>query len=93
MAGVEGANPAAGILVVEPSKFGLSGTVLTRAGAADDLARCLADGLAKFHRAAATFGPHVRDGKRQGVLWETPLPVTDPLERAARERTGGPRPE
>jgi hypothetical protein len=96
LAVVDGSKPVAGILVVEPSKFGLSATILTHVVAtasADELAGGLADGLAKFHRTAAEHGSHVRSGKQQGAFWDTALPVTDPQEKRARESGRSPRPE
>ena len=93
---IEGATPAAGVLIAEPSKFGLSAKVLGQVPAtasADDLARSLEAALAKFHRTAAEHRSHVRAGKEQGAFWETALPVTDPMEKRARESGRGPRPE
>jgi len=81
--------PADGVVVVQPEKFGRRGTVLAAApaGATEArLAEVLQAGAAKFARAGKTFGSHVREGHSQGILWETRLPVTDPMEAQARER-------
>ena len=84
---IEGAKP--GVIVVQPDRFGQKATVLKRV-AADaahaELAQFLRDGLARFKTIDNTFGNHVRAGHQQGVFWETALPVTDPMERQARER-------
>jgi hypothetical protein len=96
LAAVEGDKPMAGVFVVQPSKFGLSGKVITGVGASASVAEvagCLASGLAGFTKDDKTFASHVQAGKRQGVLWETKIPVTDPMEQRARARSGGPRPE
>jgi hypothetical protein len=81
---------------VQPDRFGLKGTVLRQVGAAasaGELAKCLAEGADLFRRADRSFGAHVRDGHRLGVFWETVIPVSDPMERRARERgkLAGPR--
>lgn len=96
LAEIEGEKPAAGVLVVQPSKFGLSGKVLTSVGgeaSPADIGDCLARGLAAFTPDDKTFASHVSAGKKQGVIWQTVLPVTDPLEQRARSRPGAPRPE
>src|SRR5262249_42925587 len=83
LAGVEGARAGSGVLVVQPDRFGLKGKVLTQVSAdapRDELAKCLREGLALHRRGDKSFGSHVRDGQRQGVFWETVLPVTDPME-------------
>jgi hypothetical protein len=93
---IEGATRAAGVLIAEPSKFGLSAKVigqLPATASADDLARGLDAALASFHRTAAEHRSHVRAGKQEGAFWEPALPVTDPMEKRARESGRGPRPE
>src|SRR5262249_21147771 len=77
-----------GILVVEADKFGLKGTVLEQVGASEDaveLAAVLRKGLSRHKPPDKSFASHVRDGHRAGIFWETLLPVTDPLEKRARE--------
>ena len=88
LADVEGAVARAGVLVVQPDKFGLKGKLLAQTAAAtrDDLVRCLAEGARRYQRTEKTFAGHVREGHRKGVFWETVLPVTDPMEQRARER-------
>lgn len=80
---------AAGLLVAQPETFGRTAQVIAHApvGAAPDaLSAALARGAAAFVRADKSFGTHVRDGQRNGVYYEPPLPVTDPQEKQARER-------
>jgi hypothetical protein len=79
----------AGVLVVQPDLFGTQGTVLHQVGpdaSREELVQCLQDGLARHQRADKSFGSHVREGHQKGVFWETAIPVTDPMERNARER-------
>src|SRR5262249_47298268 len=86
VASVNGAKP--GIMVVEPDQFGQKGSVLGHVGAdanSQELARLLAEGIALHQRQDKTFENHVREGQRRGVFWETAIPVTDPMERNARE--------
>jgi hypothetical protein len=79
----------AGVAVIAPDSFGLKGTLL-RQIAADATAAKLAEELraaaADYKAPAKSFRTHVREGQRLGVFWETRVPVTDPMENAARER-------
>lgn len=88
LAGIDGAKDETGILVIQPDKFGLKGTLLTRTAAAtrDEMVRCLTEGAKLYPREEKTFAGHVREGHGKGVFWETVLPVTDPMELRARER-------
>ena len=95
---IEGARAEAGLLVVQPDRFGLKGTVLRQVGADGsraELAQCLRKGAELFQPRDESFGEHVRAGHEQGVFWETVIAVTDPMEQRARERgrSRGPRPE
>jgi hypothetical protein len=86
---IAAAQGDAGILVVQPDRFGLAGTILTRVPetvSIQALAQCLRDGLIKHRPQKETFRSHVRDGKTSGAFWETVIPVTDPMERQARQR-------
>lgn len=92
LAGIDGLKPRAGVLVVQSDRFGLKGTILRQAGpeaSRDELAKCLAEGLARFRGEAKSFSAHVRAGKQQGVLWQTRIPVTDPMEQRARQSGRG----
>ncbi len=96
LASIKGTKPAAGVIVVQPDRFGLAGAVLTRAAAESppgNLERCLREGLSRHRASARSFRDHVRAGHEQGVFWETLLPVTDPMEQQARERGRGPHPD
>jgi hypothetical protein len=89
LARIEGERAEAGVLVVQPDRFGLKGKVLSQVGAAgtrEQLVQCLEQGAALHRSAEKSFRNHVREGQRQGVFWETVIPVTDPMEQRARER-------
>jgi hypothetical protein len=89
LAAVQGATAGGGVVVVQPDRFGLKGTVLSQAAAdapTAELETCLKQGAARHRPQSESFGVHVRDGRRKGLLWETVIPVTDPMERQARER-------
>jgi hypothetical protein len=84
---VAGAKP--GVMVVQPDRFGQKATVIKRVNvdaAHAEMIQLLRDGIAKHTKSDKNFGSHVRAGQLQGVFWETATPVTDPMERQARER-------
>jgi hypothetical protein len=86
---IEGADARAGMLVVQADRFGLKGKVLDRARAgasAAELAVHLRQGLARYNGDDKIFRRHVQAGHQLGMFWETIFPVTDPMERQARER-------
>jgi hypothetical protein len=95
---IEGARATPGILLVQPDRFGQKAQALRQLPAdasADELAKGLEEGVKAYQKTIKVFASHVREGHRQGVFWETVLPVTDPMERQARERgrNSGARPE
>lgn len=86
---IEGATPSSGLLVIQPDEFGLKGKVLAAAAAnavGAELEKTLRDGAARHRRSPLQYREHVRAGHESGVFWETALPVTDLMERMARER-------
>jgi len=88
--GVAGAKP--GLTVVQPARYGTSGKALAHAPADAGDAKLLAalDAGRKAH--APDVGDswlHIREGHREGIFWEPPLPVTDPMEKDARQRGKG----
>jgi hypothetical protein len=89
LAGVEGMKIESGVIVIRPDKFGMKGNAIAQveAGATtNQIAETLRKAIAEFKPESKTFQSHVREGQRQGVFWETQIPVSDPMERAARER-------
>jgi hypothetical protein len=86
---IDGMAAQGGLLVVQSDRFGQKGTVLAQAGPdaePADLAKALETGLGRFERAVKKFEAHIREGHRSGIFWETEVPVTDPMERRAREQ-------
>jgi hypothetical protein len=89
--GVSGISIDAGVVVIAPDKFGQKGTVLRQLGAeapAERITEALRGATDEYKASPKTFQAHVREGQRLGVFWETRVPVTDPMEYAARERGG-----
>jgi hypothetical protein len=89
MAIVEGATSESGVFVISPDKFGQKGNVLSQveAGASiAEIADAFRKALTQFKPETKTFQNHVREGQRQGIFWDSQVPVTDPQEQAARER-------
>jgi hypothetical protein len=87
--GVPGITVDAGVVVIAPDKFGQNGTVLKQVRvevATADLAAILKTAAADYKAPEKAFGTHVREGQRLGIFWDTKVPVTDPMENAARER-------
>jgi hypothetical protein len=92
LAAVTGVKPEAGVLVVQSDRFGLKGTVLRQAAvtaSVAELTRTLKEGAELYRGEPKSFGSHVREGHQLGVFWHTQIEVTDPMERAARERGRG----
>jgi hypothetical protein len=82
---IKGGKP--GLTVVQPSKYGTSGEVLAQADGGEDALLAALEKGKKAH--APDLGDswgHIKSGHRQGVFWETTLPVTDPMEKRAREK-------
>lgn len=82
---VNGVKITAGVVVVAPETFGRSGTVLAQ-GMAADAPKLFNEALQAWKPETKTFGGHVREGRREGIFWETKTPVTDPMEARARRR-------
>lgn len=86
---IQGKLPKAGIVVVTPEAFGRSGQIIAVYDATQpeaELPKTLQAGLVQFRKGSQTFTNHVREGHRQGIFWEPPVPVSDPMEKQARER-------
>ncbi|MBY0231599.1 MAG: hypothetical protein K2W96_20125 [Gemmataceae bacterium] len=85
--GIGGAKP--GLIVVQPGKYGDKGKVLAHAAAEADgkaLAEARRAGTKKHVPDTGEASGHVKSGRRAGVFYEPPNPVTDPMEKAARGR-------
>lgn len=76
-----------GVMIVAPGDFGLEGKVLVAEKAkakAKDLTKLLESGLSKFKPKTKNPSEHTRKGVREGVEWESEIPVTDPDEAKSR---------
>jgi hypothetical protein len=86
---IEGAAASSGLLVIQPDLYGLKGKVLAQAAgdaSANDLVKTLRAGIGLHKRIEKSFENHVREGHRTGIFWETAIPVTDPMEKRARDQ-------
>ncbi|MFO0865288.1 MAG: thioredoxin family protein [Gemmataceae bacterium] len=87
---VEGAKASAGYLLVEPERFGRKAGVVAQLEAniaKAELNTALKDANAARRLGERNYKEHIREGQRLGVFWVPQTPVTDPMERQARERT------
>ncbi len=86
----EGLTPPLGVSVVQPDPFGRGGKVLAKAPVdAKDagLVAAIAKGIAAHEAEDKEHDDHVRSGRRQGIGWETEVPVTDgKSERRTRRK-------
>ncbi|MEI6235132.1 MAG: hypothetical protein WCT04_18905 [Planctomycetota bacterium] len=87
LASVEGVKEGSTLFVIQADRFGLKGKVLAQTGAPNELSATLSAGMKAFVREEKSLQAQVRDGRRLGIFWETKIPVTDPGEAAARERS------
>jgi hypothetical protein len=87
---VTGVPANGGLLVIQADRYGTKGKVLAHAppdSDLEDLSRTLQRGADRHEPVVdKTFRSHVREGQQLGVFWETLVPVTDPMEKQARER-------
>lgn len=92
---VDGIAPDSSLTIIQPDRFGLKGKVLAQAAANASILewkRALRQGIELHQRVDKAPSTHVRDGHRNGIFWETRIPVTDPLEKRAREKGQNPPP-
>jgi len=86
---IDGIAPGNCLFIVQPDRFGLKGKVLAQSSAKAstlEWERTLRQGIEQHQRFERTLPQHIHDGRRSGVFWETQIPVTDPLEKQAREK-------
>ena len=89
---VKGVDADSNIVIAQPGQFGINATVIQQAKSDisdEELQNLLVTAMSKFEASpqARDHFSHVRAGRQEGVFWETPLPVTDRMEKRARERT------
>ncbi len=79
--GFESVGLEPGVSVVQAEAFGRSGAILAHAAlraTARSLAEALSTGQKAFDAKAKNVRAHLREGKREGIEWESALPVSDP---------------
>lgn len=89
-----GARPTAGVLVIQPGQFGLSGKTMAQFEAdvePSDIELTLTKIAANFPRVTKAHDSHVRLGIELGIQWETEIPETDPQALRAKARARGSR--
>ncbi len=80
MEGFESLELKPGLSILQAESYGRSGEVLAHAllrANAKTLEKVLAEGLSTFDAEAKDVRRHVRDGKREGIEWESAIPVSD----------------
>ncbi len=83
--GIEGFPGKSGFLIVQPGKFGLEGKALihvSEKASEKDLKKAMEQALGKHEAEEKNTRRHIQEGRKNGVHWESEIPVTDP---------GGPR--
>ncbi|MBM3989686.1 MAG: hypothetical protein FJ298_01620 [Planctomycetes bacterium] len=77
----EALAPELGMSVVQPDPYGLGGKVLVHVKPDADakaLAKALATGFEQHKVEAREHDAHVREARRRGIEWESPIQVSDP---------------
>ena len=73
-----------GVALIAPDSYARSGEVLAQLGldaTPEELALSLAETLAAYEPPTKRSRQHVSTGKREGISWESELPVSDPQAR------------
>jgi len=84
---IVGATGKAGILVIEPDVYGMTGRLIKMIDASvskEDLKRDLVDAADTFTRRSKTRRIHVRNGRRYGKMWKTEVPVPNRVRSRGR---------
>lgn len=79
--GIEGARGSSGFLIVQPGKFGLKGEALIHVpeeASEKELKAAMEKALGMHEAEEKETRRHVQQGRREGVHWESEIPVTDP---------------
>lgn len=90
----KGVDAKAGIYVVAPDPFGLTGKLLASFPpdvSSDELRLKLNEVVVEFPREEKSHQNHVRLGIQLGIDWESEIPETDPQSLQAKERARGGR--
>jgi hypothetical protein len=86
---IAGLKSKTGIVVIEPDQYGLKGKVIQTIDAKADsesMTKALIKIADSFISPKKNHRQHVQQGIRDGVMWESKLPVTDPGSLGAMQR-------
>lgn len=89
-----GIEVSAGVLVVEPGQYGLSGKTLAQlqpTGTANEIQVALEQVVNNFARKPASTNAHIALGIQLGIEWKSEIPETDQQSLRAKERARGGR--
>jgi len=75
---IKGIDAKAAVVIVQPDSYGQKATLLAQATDAAKAATALDAALKKHRSASKDPRNHIRQGRQNGVHWETEIPVTDP---------------
>lgn len=91
---IQGLKGSEGIAIVAPDAYGQKANVLHQLpsdATVDELQSAFAKVVAEFERPIKSHQSHVRTGRKEGVEWETEIPVTDSQALKAQQRRNGRR--
>ena len=91
-ADLEGLAPKIGVTVVQPDPYGRGGEVLSHSAEGTKpkaLGASMLAGMAKHKVDSRGHRDHVREARREGIKWESEIPVTD--TGGGRKRDSGDR--
>ena len=91
---VRGIELDAGILVVEPGQYGLSGKTLAQlkpTATKEEVQATLAQVVKTFSRQPVSTNSHIALGIQLGIEWKSEIPETDQQSLRAKERARGGR--
>lgn len=84
-----GKDKSAGVFVVEPDEFGISGKIsrhVSLNAGSDDILTAIKSGLKAFRPFNKDHRRHIANGYTFGIEWETVVPESDPMSVQAKQR-------
>jgi len=78
---IDNCKSQAGIVIVQPDRFGVQGTRIEQIPAdatTEEITAALKTGLRKFEKFEKIAREQIAAGQRERINWETAIPVTDP---------------
>ena len=77
---ISGCTGKSGFLIVQPGKFGIDGEAiitLPENTKESDLRKAMEKALQRHEAEKKNTRRHIQEGRKEGVHWETEIPVTD----------------